>query len=160
MKRFILAILMVCILVLAFINPAGASARWVIAGWSAYETSYITEVDAVLGYNPSWMSENYDLYTRQALSGMAPSSPAWSLMRINYYDYSFLQLDNNVSIMPDFPLDAKVSAMSSECKTMCQGHMTKWNIPDCMTGQEAYRDVIQCIGRQIYPSWNVDDWPY
>jgi hypothetical protein len=81
-------------------------------------------------------------------------------MLINYPDYSELKGVIDIDFLPDFPLDAKTSAMSSECKSMCAYHFSKWGMADCMTGQEAYRDVLNCMGRQIDNTFNVENWTY
>jgi len=158
MKRLVSAFVLVLVMLLCAAPPAPAGSRWVVAKWVPYESSNYTAVDLDLGLNPSWMSENYDLYTRYIVANFATHN--WVLMRINYWDYATLQADNNVHFLPDFPLDAKISAMSAECKNMCDAALTDFGIPDCMTGQEAYRDFLRCIGRQIAPNWSEEDWPY
>jgi hypothetical protein len=59
--------------------------------------------------------------------------------------------------LPDFPHDAKVSAMHAATKAAMVSAMTKRGIPsDIVTSADGYRDVIRGIGRRIDPAFHED----
>lgn len=67
--------------------------------------------------------------------------------------------DADVDMLPDFPLDAKVSAMANPKRTEMKATLTKYGIPTSVVDTaDGYRDVIRAVGRTIKPDFVEDSF--
>lgn len=76
---------------------------------------------------------------------------------VNAEDHSALRKDAAIDAMPDFPLDGKVSAIQTSTKNAMMTALAVRGFDTSNLGNaDGYRDVIQAIGQQRDPLFNVD----
>lgn len=80
------------------------------------------------------------------------------LVLVNAVNHTKLMADAGADVLPDFPLDGKLSAMRTttlkEMNTMLEGRgfSVTWGNAD------GYRDVIRSVGQQLDPNFHEDNF--
>ena len=66
--------------------------------------------------------------------------------------------DTRASVMPDFPLDGKLSAMRSQTLTAMNTAATNRGYSVTWGSADAYRDVVRSLGKQLNPNFSEDNF--
>jgi hypothetical protein len=84
----------------------------------------------------------------------------WCLCIVAARNHAQFRNDPDIDDLPDFPPDAKVSAMQKATKDRMMLNMRKRGIDDSVVdGADGYREVIRHIGRATgYPDFNEDNF--
>jgi hypothetical protein len=80
----------------------------------------------------------------------------WALCLVSAQDHDVLEVAGN-DPMPEFPLDAKMSAMGIGAKTAMNAKLNARNITQ-PNNPDAYREIIRSIGQQIDPAFSEDNF--
>jgi hypothetical protein len=84
---------------------------------------------------------------------------SWALVIVAEKDHGKLLADNTIQALPDFPFDAKVSAMQTATKNMMTAKLKNRGIAtDFIISTDGYRDVIRGIGRQLVPDFDENSF--
>lgn len=74
-------------------------------------------------------------------------------------NHGVLMADPVIDAMPDFPLDGKLSAINTGTKTAMLNALTARGFDVTGLGNtDGYRDVLQKIGLQRSPAFNIDNF--
>lgn len=72
-------------------------------------------------------------------------------------DMARFRNDLDVDVLPDFPLDGKVSALHQPTKVAMRGVLEKHGLPVSLADNaDGFRDVVRGIGRAINPAFDED----
>lgn len=72
-------------------------------------------------------------------------------------DHAILRGDADIDAMPDFPLDGKLSAITTGTKTAMFDALTRRGFDTSgLTNVDGFRDALQKIGLQRNPNFNID----
>lgn len=81
----------------------------------------------------------------------------WGFALVASADMARFAKDNDIDVLPDFPLDAKVGAMHSVTKTKMRNSLTKHGIPTSIADNaDGFRDVVRGIGKIVNPNFVED----
>lgn len=76
---------------------------------------------------------------------------------VNTDDHSVLRRDVDIDALPDFPLDGKLSAIQTGTKNAMLAALAARGYDTTSLGNaDGYRDVLQSIGLQRDPNFNLD----
>lgn len=108
-------------------------------GYHAAITHYGVNVSAAFGPNPS--AQSFVL----CIVGAANQAP--------------LLADNTLDALPDFPKDAKMSAMQNATKARFRQVLTRRGFdPAIADNADGYRDALRAIGQTFAPGFNEDSF--
>ena len=69
---------------------------------------------------------------------------------------SRLMKDDDIDVLPDFPLDGKMSAMQGNTKSAMTATLAKYGVS--IRGSDGFRDAIRAVGRVIKPDFDENDF--
>ena len=75
---------------------------------------------------------------------------------IKTVNISRLIADKDIDVLPDFPLDGKMSAMQTATKNKLADALTKYGVS--IGGADGFRDAIRTIGRVIKPDFDENNF--
>lgn len=79
------------------------------------------------------------------------------LALVETVNHNIVRNTRGVSPMPDFPLDGKLSAIQTGTKNMMMSALGARGFDTTTVGNaDGYRDVLQSVGRQRDPAFDVD----
>lgn len=67
-----------------------------------------------------------------------------------------LMADKDIELLPDFPLDGKMSAMQTVTKNRMSDALAKYGVS--ISGADGYRDAIRTIGKLITPTFDENNF--
>lgn len=81
------------------------------------------------------------------------------LVLVNSKVHSKLRTHPDIDALPDFPLDGKVSAIQQQTKTGMITALKKRGFDTAgLENKDGYRDVLQSIGKQRSPHFDLDNF--
>jgi hypothetical protein len=96
-----------------------------------------------------------------ALDNQGQLIDAWSLCIVESENIAPAMSDSDVIVLPQYSLDAKVSAMHTPTKTAMVNAMKKLAIPtDWIGNADGFREVIRTLGKMHTPAFdeNQGSW--
>lgn len=82
---------------------------------------------------------------------------AWALCLVGAKDHAALRADPRNDMLPDFPLDGKVSAINNATKNAMLTRLRARGIDESfVTNTDGYREVIRGLGRQLDSNFSED----
>lgn len=73
--------------------------------------------------------------------------------------HSTLRADPDIDALPDYPLDGKVSSINTATKNAMIAALQRRGFrTDDVSNTDGFRDLVQSIGRQRDPAFNVDNF--
>lgn len=83
----------------------------------------------------------------------------WALCIVETNNHVPLLTDASLSVLPDFPKDARMSAMGMGAKNQAAAALAKFNVTvDLDPSSKAYREVLRDVGRRLEPSFHEDEF--
>lgn len=85
------------------------------------------------------------------------SSKPWTLSIVEAANHTDLLADPEIYGLPVFDLDGKLSGMGHDARAELTAKATELGVPaNLLQNADTYRGVIDAIGRQIDPAFDVD----
>lgn len=94
--------------------------------------------------------------------GVIPSDPTtgqplfpWTLVLVEAISHASLLADRDITPLPDFPMDGKVSAINTATRNRMVADLQAQGVDTSFIGSaDGYRDVIRGIGRALEASFD------
>ena len=83
---------------------------------------------------------------------------AWCLAKVAAIDHALLLADTTLEPLPDFPLDAKMTAMHGPTKDRMQQGLGRFSISVDVGRADGFRDVVRGVGRQLDADFHEDSF--
>lgn len=101
--------------------------------------------------------------TRKALIKTDPDTGAplvpWALVQVSTANHSRIISDKRNAVLPDVPLDVKLTAIQSATKAAMKNDFARFGIPTALIDNaDGYRDAIRGIGSLLDPNFNENDF--
>jgi hypothetical protein len=112
--------------------------------------------------------DGFEAYRAKVPQGMSfvaeiPTGPdgrptsSWALVLVSAIDHLPLLEDPEIDPLPDFPKDAKVSAMHQATKQAMRAALVRRGVGGgSADNADGYRDVLRAIGRRLNPDFHED----
>jgi len=83
----------------------------------------------------------------------------WALCLVDAPNHAALIADPALRVLPDFPLDGRLTALSPSGRTAAEAAVTHFGIAtDTLDFSNGYRELIRSIGRRLIPSFNENNF--
>ncbi len=87
-----------------------------------------------------------------------PTRP-WALVRVAAKNHLPILARSDIDALPDFPLDAKMSAMQQATKSAVRSRLQARGIAlEAVDNADGFRDVVRAIGREINPNFHEENF--
>lgn len=80
----------------------------------------------------------------------------WALVKVAANDLGVIMRDQRLGVLPDFPLDAVISAMSNQGRRSVRDACAKFGLPDMAQGRAAFRDTVRDLGLLLDANFHED----
>lgn len=82
----------------------------------------------------------------------------WALCIVDAVNHAALTSVVGVDQLPEFPLDGKLSSISQNAKNKLDFAISRVGVAVNTNQSTGYRDVIDQVGKNLIPSFNVDNF--
>jgi hypothetical protein len=125
----------------------------VIGDGQAPETAFRAAIEDVI--DPTTGAKAFSTSTVLASNPDGTPKYPWCLVVATGRRFDLAQTNPDIDLMPDLPLDVKISAMQTATKAAMTSKMQARGIDTSLVGNsDGYRDVIRALGQLHAPSFN------
>lgn len=83
----------------------------------------------------------------------------WALCLVEAVNFAPLLTDPALRALPDFPLDVRLSAMSTTARTAAESAVTHFGVAvETLNFNSGYRELVRSIGRTLEPLFDENNF--